>query len=594
MELKGIGVCPGIAVGEALSMEREAIPVFRLLLPPDQVEEEVRRLTRAIEASRRQLEAIKERLSREMQAPHAYIFDAQLLMLEDPLLLDRSVTAIREEHVNAEWALRSVAERLQKLFEGFNDAYLRERSSDLDDVLGRVHLNLAGAADAPSLSRLPGSRVLIAVDLTPSEAAALDWGRVLALATDGGSRTDHTAILARSLGIPVVVGLGDATRRIPAGALVVVDGTRGVVEVEPSGPAIVEYRRLQRAERVEQERLQETRAERAVTRDGTPVCLQANAEFPEEAATALQYGAEGIGLFRSEYLLGRSRLWPSEERQLEVYRRLLDQMRPYPVTVRVWDVGRDELAPGGPSSPNPALGERALRLLGREPHPFRTQLRALLRAGLHGPLRIMLPFIAGPADLQIALELVEESREELRREGLAFAPSVPIGVNLEIPGALLAADLLAKEIDFFSVGTNDLIQYLLAVDRADPRVAHLYQPLHPAVLRCIRRVVELAAQADLPLAVCGEMAAEPLHALTLFGLGVRELSMSPFSIPSVKAALRGIDAAQARVAALSCLDIPTPREIEAHLRHELGEALSAVEPEPAPSQAARRSRMEKE
>jgi phosphotransferase system enzyme I (PtsI) len=282
MELKGIGVCPGIAVGEALSMEREAIPVFRLLLPPEEVEQEVGRLTRAVEASRRQLEGIKERLAREKQAPHAYIFDAQLLMLDDPLLLDRSLAAIREEHVNAEWALRSVAERLRKLFQEFDDAYLRERSNDLDDVLGRVHLNLSGAADAPSLVAPSRKPRLVTADLTPSEAAALDWARVLAVATDRGSRTDHTAILARSLGIPVVVGLGDATRRIPAGALVVVDGTRGVVEVEPSGPALAQYRRLQRADRAEQERMRGTRADRAVTRDGTPVRLQANAEFLDE------------------------------------------------------------------------------------------------------------------------------------------------------------------------------------------------------------------------------------------------------------------------------------------------------------------------
>jgi phosphotransferase system enzyme I (PtsI) len=576
MELRGLGVSAGIAVGEALLMEREAVPVFRLLLPPGEVEAEVQRLSRAVAASRRQLESIKERLSREIGAPHAYIFDAQLLMLDDPLLIDRSVAVIREEHVNAEWALRTVSDQLHALFDEFGDAYLRERSTDLDDVLGRVQLNLAGAVDAPSLSRLPGNRILVAVDLTPSEAAALDWERVLAVAADGGSRTDHTAILARSLGIPAVMGLQDATRRVPAGALVVVDGDRGVLVVEPSVRALASYREAQERDRVQRHRLQETSGLTAVTLDGVAVRLLANIEFPEEATTARLFGAQGIGLFRSEYLLGRSKTWPTEERQIEIYVGLLDQMGNQPVTVRTWDVGREDLAPGGPSSPNPALGERALRLLARDPAPFRTQLRALLRAALAGPLRIMFPFIGGVADLRAALTLLEESREELRREGIPFAEAVPVGLTVEVPSAAFSADLLAPEVDFFSVGTNDLIQYLLAVDRADPRLSALYQPLHPAVLRSIRAITDAAAAADLPLALCGEMAAEPLHALLLLGLGVRDLSMTPASIPRVKAALRGVRVEDARRIALTALGLPTAADIEAMAREGLAKALAAA------------------
>jgi len=577
MEIRGLGVSPGIAMGEALLMEREAVPVFRLLLPPEGVEAEVQRLSRAVTASRTQLEAIKERLSREIGALHAYIFDAQLLMLDDPLLLDRTVAVIREEHVNAEWALRTVSDQLHALFEEFGDAYLRERSTDLDDVLGRVQLNLAGAADAPSLSRLPGNRVLVAVDLTPSEAAALDWERVLAVAAEGGSRTDHTAILARSLGIPAVVGLQDATRRVPAGALVVVDGDRGVLVVEPSVRALAGYRQAQERERVERSRLQETRSLSAVTLDGVAVRLLANVEFPEEAATARSFGALGIGLFRSEYLLGRSRQWPTEERQIEIYRGLLEQMGNEPVTVRTWDVGREDLAPGGPSSANPALGERALRLLSRDPAPFRTQLRALLRAAVHGPLRIMFPFVGGVADLRAALALLDESRDELRRAGIPFGDDVPVGLTLELPSAALTADLLAPHVDFFSVGTNDLIQYLLAVDRGDPRLAPLYQPLHPAVLRAIKAIVEAASRAGVPLALCGEMAAEPLHALLLLGLGVNDLSMSPGSIPKVKAALRGARSEDARRATSAVLDLPTAAEIEALAREMLRSALSVAD-----------------
>jgi phosphoenolpyruvate-protein phosphotransferase (PTS system enzyme I) len=577
MELKGTGVSPGIAVGQALIVERDAAPVFRLILAPEEVEREVERLTRAVEASRAQLQAIKDRLSREAALPHAYIFDAHLLMLEDRLLRDRALAVIREDHVNAEWALRTVSDQLHALFNEFTDAYLRERSTDLDDVLGRIQLNLAGEADALSLSRLPRNVVLVASDLTPSQAAELDWKKVLAVATDVGSSTYHTAIIARSLAIPAVVGLKDATRRIPPGSLVVVDGTRGEVVVEPSSPTLAGFRATQERDRQEEQRLQGTRGLAAVTRDGVTARLQANVEFPEEAATALLYGAEGIGLFRSEYLLGRAQRWPSEERQLEVYRRLLDQMRPYPVTVRTWDVGLEELAPGGPSCPNPALGERALRLLRRSPEPFRVQLRALLRAAEHGPLRVMFPFAAGPADLHLALQILEEARAELRREGLPFREDVSVGLNLEVPSAALTADLLAPEVEFFSVGTNDLIQYLLAVDRADPRVSALYQPLHPAVLRIVHQLVQAAAVQGVPVSVCGEMAADPLPALLLFGLGVRELSMTPAAIPRVKAALREVRADRAREVALSCLSIRTAEEIGDTLRRELAGALLPAE-----------------
>src|SRR5712691_10538817 len=565
MELKGIGVSPGVAVGPALVVEREAVPVFRLLLAPEAVEGEVQRLSRAVEVSQKQLLGIKERLAREVGGSHAYIFDAHLLMLEDPLLLDRAVTVIREDHVNSEWALRTVAEQLHALFDEFTDAYLRERSTDLDDVLGRIQINLGGAADAPSLSRLPDSFVLVTEDLTPSQAAELDWERVLAVTMDAGSPTHHTAILARSFGIPAVAGLQEAVRRVPPGSLVVVDGTGGRLVVEPTAPTLEGFRAVQVRHKLEEARLQAMSTLPAVTRDGMRVSLQANAEFPDEADTALLYGAEGIGLFRSEYLLGRSREWPAENRQLEVYRRLVELMRPHPVTVRTWDVGPEDLAPGGPTSPNPALGERSLRLL----------RRALLQAAAHGPLRIMFPFVSGPADLDEARELLDTVRHQLRREGLPCGESVPVGVTVEVPSAALTADLLASRVDFFSVGTNDLIQYLLAVDRTDPRVSVHYQPLHPAVLRAIRGVVSAAQAAGLPVSICGEMAAEPATALVLVGLGVRELSMSPAAIPHVKAALRGASTDRLEEVADACLGLRTAVEIEARLREALADALAA-------------------
>jgi len=572
--MRGLGVSPGIAVGHALVIERRSVPIFRMLVPPEAAEGEVLRLQRAVAQSREQLVAIRERVSRELGRPHGYIFDAHLLMLDDPLLVERSAEVVRTDHVNAEWALRTVSEQLRGLFEGLSDAYLRERGTDLDDVQGRILLNLSGAGDAPSLSKLPSSFVVVADELLPSEAAELDWQRVLAVATDQGSPTHHTSILARSLGIPAVVGLVNASREVPPGALVVVDGSRGELVLEPSAPMLARFRATQERARQEDEALQSIRGVPCVTRDGVRIHLLANAEFPGEADTAVQHGAEGIGLFRSEYLLGRSGRWPSEEQQFEVYRGLLERLRPWPVTVRTWDVGADDLAPGGPSSANPALGQRASRLIGRDPAPFLAQLRALLRASEEGPLRVMFPFVAGPSDLRVVLDLLAEARASLRAEGRACAEAITVGVTLEVPSAAVTADLLAPDVDFFTVGTNDLIQYLLAVDRVDPRVSSLYEPLHPAVLRTIAGIVAAGAAAGVPVSVCGEMASEPLNAVVLVGLGVHELSMSAGAIPRVKAVLRGVTAEEARRLVAAAMGLSTAAAIEAMLRRELARALT--------------------
>jgi phosphotransferase system enzyme I (PtsI) len=572
--MRGLGVSPGIAVGHALVIERRSVPIFRMIVPAEAVEGQVARLQRAVARSREQLVAIRERVSREVGRPHGYIFDAHLLMLDDPLLVASAADVVRADHVNAEWALRTVSEQLRGLFEGLSDAYLRERRTDLDDVQGRILLNLSGAGDAPSLSRLPGSFVVVADDLLPSEAAELDWERVLAVATDQGSPTHHTSILARSLGIPAVVGLVSASREVPPGALVAVDGSRGELVLEPSPPMVAGFRAAQERDRREDEALQSIRGVPCVTRDGVRIHLLANAEFPGEADTAVQHGAEGIGLFRSEYLLGRSGRWPSEEQQLEVYRGLLERLRPWPVTVRTWDVGADELAPGGPTSANPALGQRASRLIGRDPAPFLAQLRALLRASEEGPLRVMFPFVAGPSDLRVVLDLLAEARASLRAEGRPCGEAMMVGVTLEVPSAAVTADLLAPDVDFFTVGTNDLIQYLLAVDRVDPRVSSLYEPLHPAVLRTIAGIVAAGAAAGVPVSVCGEMASDPLNAVVLVGLGVHELSMSAAAIPRVKAVLRGVAAEEVLRLAGAAMRLSTAASIEAMLRRELAPALT--------------------
>jgi phosphotransferase system enzyme I (PtsI) len=380
--------------------------------------------------------------------------------------------------------------------------------------------------------------------------------------------------MARSLGVPAVAGVRDGTTRIPPGSLVIVDGSEGRVLVEPAGDVLAAYRAAQERHLAEERRLDSQVQLAAVTRDGCRVRLLANAEFPDEAETAMRYGAEGIGLFRSEHLLGRGRTWPSEEHQVEVYRRLLDRMAPHPVTVRLWDVSAEDVLPGGPTSPNPALGQRALRLAGLEPKPFVGQMRALLRAAAHGPLRILLPFVSGRADLELALELREEARRELRREGAAFREDTPLGITAEVPAAVLTLDALVPLVDFVSVGTNDLVQYLLAADRGDPRVAPAYQPLHPAVLRMLKMAVGVVRPAGLPLALCGEMAADPAQALLLVGLGFDELSMSAAAIPRVKAVLRRADAQRLGEIAAACLSLPTAEAVHDRLRGGLADALA--------------------
>jgi len=575
VRLTGNGVAPGVGLGPALLLERRSAPVFRLHLRGDSIDGEIARFHAAAGRSGGQLREIRERLSREVGESHAYVFDAQIQMLDDPMLRDRVAGLIRAQSVNAEWALRAVAQELHALFDSVADAYIRERRTDLDDVVGRVQLNLTGCGAAVSEAELDEEVVLVAEELTPSQAGELDWRRVVAIVTGAGSSTHHAAILARSLGIPAVAGIDDATERIAPGALVAVDGTRGEVDLSPA-PALVREL-LGRKGRPTPAPNEPSRQLASVTRDGVRVRLLANVELLGEAGVATHYGAEGIGLFRSEYLLRRPGRWPTEDEQVEVYARLLAESAG-PVTIRTWDVGPEDFVTGAVPGPNPALGERAWRLLGRDRQPFLTQLRALLRAGLGGELRISLPFVGGGGDLDAALALLGEARDGLTREGVPFATRVPVGLNVEVPSAALTADQLARRVDFFSVGTNDLIQYLLAVDRGDPRMAEHFQALHPAVLRVLGEVAGAASRAGIGLGLCGEMAANPLHALLLVGLGFRELSMTPAAIPSVKAAIRNVRADAASDLARRCLELSSPEKVEAALRNELaGEAPAAVE-----------------
>jgi phosphotransferase system enzyme I (PtsI) len=500
-------------------------------------------------------------------------------MLDDPMLIPRAAELVREQHVNAEWGLQQVFDEFSSVFDEVADAYLRERKGDVADLVGRLRMNLRHGVVTPRdlLREVDEASVLIADELTPSLAAQIDWTKVRGFATDAGSRTYHTAILARSLEVPAVVGLHDASAVVQAGQLVVIDGTGHQIVVDPDEAT------LARAARSTEDRpARPGDAERrrlATTADGVRVHLEANIEFPDDLAAARYAGAEGVGLYRSEFLLtGANDV--SEEEQYELYRGMLDGMAPGPVTVRTFDVDEDQLTLRSAQSllggswvaeeeRGSRQGLRGLRLSLTRPELFQAQLRALLRAARHGSLRIMFPFVSGVEQLREARRMIADAAAELARRGETVSP-VPVGVMIEIPAAAYTADLLAREVDFFTIGTNDLIQYCLAVDRADERVSQLYEPLHPAILRMILMVRRAAGRQRIPVSLCGEMASDPALLTLLVGLGLTEFSMTPGAIGVAKQVLSEVRQDELRALARRILRLPTVEDIERELAAALG------------------------
>jgi phosphoenolpyruvate-protein phosphotransferase (PTS system enzyme I) len=563
VRLTGLGVSPGIGIGKALVLKR-GTRELRFRVPPWLVARELERLDEAQARSRRQLEQIKERIATTVGAEHAYLFDAQLLMLDDAMLIDHAAETIRTDRLNAESALQRALEHVSALFDQAEDPYLRERKGDVADVVGRLAMNLRAGDPADLFKDIEGPLVLVAHEVTPSVIAQLDWQRLAALITDAGSWTYHTAILARSIHVPAVAGLHNASVIVAPGSVVAVDGTTGEVVVDPDADILEQVQTRQRRRQAYEQSLDEYRELAAVTEDGVEIRLEANIEAPDDAERARERGAEGIGLFRSEFLLaGGGQAALTEEAQYRAYRRLVESAAPRRVTVRTFDVSEAQLriehaAIEGTRTP---LGMRGVRLSLAFEEIFQAQLRALLRAAAHGPLRVMFPFVSGLEELRAARGAVALAAASLGERGEAV-PEIPIGVMIELPSAALTADLLASEADFFSIGTNDLIQYCLAVDRTDDRVSRLYEPLHPAIIRAIRLVVRAGRRARIPVAVCGEMAADPVLLTLLVGLGLREFSMAPTAVPLAKRVIRGLRAADARVAAGQALRARTAAEIE--------------------------------
>jgi phosphotransferase system enzyme I (PtsI) len=573
--LKGIGVSPGVAVGPALvAIQRTQVIRFPIAL--DRVARELSALERARQRSREQLEQIRRRITELKGADLASIFDAQLLMLDDPALLGRAAAVVRDERVNAEWAVQSALDELSAVFDNIDDRYLHERKGDVHDVAGRLRLNLREERGGPRdrLQDLDTPCVLIADELTPSVVAQLDWTRIRGFATDAGSRTYHTAILARSLGVPAVVGLHDVSSHLPPGASVILDGESGEVVIDPS-PDL--YQDAELASRRSRVHVSVPHSEGPLeTVDGIRVVLAANIERSDDVAMAIDAGAEGIGLYRSEFMLvGGPPDMAAEDEQYHVYRQLVERMAPRPVTIRTFDIDERQLArplvdaaldarwfPDQPRSGHGGL--RGIRFGLAQPAIFKTQLRALLRAATHGQVRVMFPFVSSVQEVRSARALLDEARAELTARGID-TPALPVGIMIEVPSAAFTASLLAREVDFFTIGTNDLIQYTLAVDRTDERVSDRYQPLHPAVLRLLRQVRRAAMREAIPVSLCGEMASDPLLLRLLIGCGLTEFSMTPGALSVARRVVRETNVGQMARLAARVLTLGTVEEIEQFL-----------------------------
>ncbi len=559
---QGQAAAPGIALGEAYVFTMETDDVVRYPIEPGQVTDEIARFETALIQTRVQILEMQQQIAEAIGAKDAGIFDAHLLVVEDQTLIDEVLRKLESEHCNVEFVFQEVANRYVDSLSKIDDPYLRERAQDIQDVARRVIRNLQGKAPRPFLS-MESPHVLIAHNLSPSDTATMNREQVLGLALDLGSKTSHTSIMARSLGIPSVVGLHDATETLSSGVEVLIDGYHGLLIVEPNEETLSEYRELELRQGAITEQLTGLRETKSTTSDGRHIVLSANIELPDEVDAVLSNGAEGVGLYRTEFLYLNQRSLPTEEEQFKVYRSVAQSVAPHPLIIRTFDLGGDKISESLESGDelNPFLGWRAIRFCLENIEIFKTQLRAILRASAAGNVKMMFPMISGLDEVRRGLEIVAECKNELRRDGLAFADDLEIGAMIEVPTAAIAADLLAREVDFFSIGTNDLIQYAVAIDRTNERVAHLYEPTHPGVVRLLKMVADAAHANDIWVGVCGEMAGEVLFTPLLLGLGMDELSVGSTLVPRVKSAVQRLSAQDCQQFVAEVLQLDTPSAV---------------------------------
>ncbi len=566
-EHKGIAASPGIAIGK-VHLYRDDVPrIPRYRISEDQLETERQRLHAAIARAGEDIKTIQTENNNDSDVDESKILDSHLMMLKDPSFLSSIDDRMQQEQLNIEWILaRTVRDMTNKLADS-DDEYLRERVTDIHDMAKRVLDHLLKRS-RPRLADLSEEVVLVTHDLMPSDAVAMNKRMVQAIVMDAGGKTSHTAIIARSFEIPAVLGLGRITRTISGGESIIVDGNHGIVIVDPDDETVQSYTRRQSEWQEHEVQLMRLNNLPAETTDGKLIRLNGNIEIPEEVDGVMNHGADGIGLYRSEFLFINSTGLPSENEQYNAYRRVLESMGGRPVTIRTLDVGGDKVSPQIDTGreKNPILGWRAVRVCLAERALFKTQLRALLRASVHGKLQIMFPMISGVQEQILALEILEEVRDEMKAQGIPFADSVPVGCMIEVPSAALTTDTLARKVDFFSIGTNDLIQYTIAVDRGNEKVAYLYEPFHPGVLRLIKIIIDNAHAEGIPVAMCGEMAGDAVATVVLLGLGLDEFSMGAVGIPEVKRIIRSVSMADAEELLGSIMEMRSASEIDDAVR----------------------------
>jgi phosphotransferase system enzyme I (PtsI) len=571
----GISAAPGIVIARAFVIDTdEDLSVGKTRIPQDMVDAEVAKFKGALDATREELLQIKTSLAESMGEDHARIFDAHLLILDDVMVIEDTEALVRTEGYNAAWALKEVISRVVASLSNIGDEYLKERSADIIDVKRRVLAKLLGVKSEKVLSP-PVPSIVVAHELSPSETAQLDRRVVLGYATDRGGRTSHTAILARSQGVAAVVGLEDAARLIETGDTLILDGNCGTLIINPLDVTVKKYK-------IEIEKWKEFEAQlltltgyAAETLDHHKVDLVANIDLPDEVRSALDYGAEGIGLFRTEYFFIAHDQLPTEEEQYKVYRAVVDRMKDKPVTIRVLDIGGDKIAGYLHRSAelNPFMGWRGIRFLLTRKDIFKTQLRAIYRASGHGRVRLMFPLIVSVDEVLRAKEICEEVKADLIRARYKIDPDLEIGIMVETPSAVALAGALAREVDFFSIGTNDLIQYTMAVDRGNTKISYLYQHLHPSIIRFLKMTVDAAKKSNIPTAICGEMCADPLATVVLLGLGIDEFSCSPNRMPEVKKIVRSVTYDECKTIVKKILQYSTTEKIEAHVESFLKERI---------------------